>query len=229
MINKDWKELKKDCKKMRKLIQKILYITCIIVFLFVLLKYLTSCNKPVDPEKIRPTVYGMAIGNDTLELGGTIFYIDTINQYCLLAYIGEEAVFLEDCQYPTWCPYKRIGRVEIFKFIKGLTDTIGGGKINTQILFNEYGCNALSDYYNAGFYGALCAYNFKLLYDDYWQANLREALLYANTIGGSGWYSTSTQVDTNNYYTINCLDRRIIIEPKSQKREPLIIRKHNFN
>jgi len=96
----------------------------------------------------------------------------------------------------------------------------------------KYGCYNNDAYnYNAGFYSAWCAASFRdsiTGLHDYWAANLIEIQLYANNVGSSMWFASTTQCDKNNYYTFNCLDHRIIVEPKSQKRLPLVIRRHNF-
>jgi len=176
--------------------------------------------------------HGMQPGTDSVELGGKIFYVDTIQGYCLVALVSEQTQFKEDCQYPTWCPYNRANGVEEFEFINNLSDTICGGKLNTQILVAKYGCYNNDAYnYNAGFYSAWCAASFRdsiTGLHDYWAANLIEIQLYANNVGSSMWFASTTQCDKNNYYTFNCLDHRIIVEPKSQKRLPLVIRRHNF-
>ena len=185
-----------------------------------------------DYHSERVEKHGMQPGTDSLELGGTIFYVDSVQGYCLVALISLQTEFKEDCQYPSWCPYNRINGKEEFEFINGLSDTICGGKLNTQIIVAKYGCYNNQEYsHNSGFYGAWCAASFvdtNTNLHDYWAANLRETMLYANSVGSSMWFASTSQYDKNNYYTYNCKDNRIIIEPKSQKRLPLVIRRHNF-
>ena len=202
-----------------------------LVFLLLSIFFI-GCYDPTDPHIERPKKHGMQAGTDSLELGGTIFYVDSVQGYCLIALVSLETSFKEDCQYPTWCPYNIVNGEEQFDFIQGLSDTICGGNRNTQLLVLKYGCYNDDEYgYNAGFYGAWCAASFvdtNTNLKDYWAANLREIELYANNVGGSMWFASTTQYDKNNYYTYNCKDNRIIIEPKSQKRLPLVIRRHNF-
>ena len=185
-----------------------------------------------DYHNDRVIKHGMQAGTDSLELGGKIFYVDSVQGYCLIALVSLETNFKQDCQYPTWCPYNIVNGEEDFDYINGLSDTICGGNRNTQILVAKYGCYQNQTYnHNSGFYGAWCAASFvdtNTNLHDYWAANLREIQLYANNVGSSMWFATTTQYDKNNYYTYNCKDNRIIIEPKSQKRLPLVIRKHNF-
>lgn len=176
--------------------------------------------------------HGMQVGTDSMQLGGKIFYIDSIQGYCLIALVSTETDFRLDCQYPTWCPYNIINGKESFEFINGLSDTICGGQWNTQILVEKYGCYNNNTYnHNAGFYGAWCAASFvdtNTNLHDYWAANLKEVQLYATNVGSSMWFATTIQYDKDNYYTWDCRYNRAIIEPKSQKRLPLLIRKHNF-
>jgi len=194
--------------------------------------FLVGCYDPTDPHIERPKKHGMQPGTDSLELGGTIFYVDSIQGYCLVALVSLETEFKEDCQYPTWCPYNTVDGEEQFEFVQGLSDTICGGRINTMIIVNKYGCYNNEEYsHNAGFYGAWCAASFvdtNTNLHDYWAANLREIELYATNVGSSSWFASTSQYDKNNYYTFNCRDGRTIIEPKSQKRLPLVIRRHNF-
>lgn len=206
-----------------------------LLFIFIILCTLSaSCYDPTDPHIERPVIHGMKVGCDSMELGGKIFYIDTIQGYCLIALVSLETQFSLNCEYPTWCPYYRSRTVEKFRFICGLVDTICGGKINTKILFNEYGCFENSDCnQNNGYYGALCAETFTLrvgdsLFSDYWAANLREIILYAEIGGDPNWYMSTSQANIENAYTYNCRDKKIIIEPKSQNRLPLLIRRYNF-
>lgn len=204
-----------------------------LLFIFIVLCTLSgSCYDPTDPHIERPVIHGMKVGCDSMELGGKIFYIDTIQGYCLVALISLETSFKQDCQYPTWCPYNIVDGEEDFEFIQGLNDTICGGKINTQLIVLKYGCYQNAEYsHNSGFYGAWCAASFidtNTNLKDYWAANLRECTLYATNIGSSMWFATTTQYDKDNYYTWDCRYNRAIIEPKSQKRLPLVIRKHNF-
>lgn len=197
---------------------------------------LIGCQSVEDEPCIKKEIHGMNIGNDSLLLGGKIFYIDSIEGYCLVALVSQETQFTRNCEYPTWCPYYRSGGVEKFRYITGLSDTIGGGERNTAILVSEYGsCSNNPNYnHNNGFYGAYCAYIFvpddTLIprFDDYWMGNVREVYMYANIGGDPNWYSTSSQKDTNNNYMVNCRDKKIRVEPKSQKRLPLLVRRHNF-
>jgi len=202
---------------------------------------LVNCGYPKE-DPIKPKiVHGMQVGTDSMLLGGKIFYVDSINGYCLLALVSEDTQFKEDCQFPCWSPYYYFNGVETCRLLQGLTDTILGGKANTDIIYREYGCNTNSDCnFGNGFYSAKCVKDLKIsvydsvecvthIYHDYWVANLREAMIYSNNIGGCDWFATSSQADRNNYYTVNCRDKRTITEPKSQKRLPLVIRKHSFN
>ena len=204
-----------------------------LLFTFIVLCTLCiSCYDPTDPHIERPVIHGMKVGCDSMELGGKIFYIDTIQGYCLVALISLETNFKQDCQYPTWCPYNTLNGKKDFEFVSGLSDTICGGKINTQLIVLKYGCYQNAEYsHNSGFYGAWCAASFidtNTNLKDYWAANLKETILYATNIGSSMWFATTTQYDKDNYYTWDCRYNRAIIEPKSQKRLPLVIRKHNF-
>jgi len=202
------------------------------LLLIFLSAFLVGCYDPTDPHIERHKKHGMQPGTDSLELGGTIFYVDSIQGYCLVALVSLETEFKEDCQYPTWCPYNTVDGEEQFEFVQGLSDTICGGRINTMIIVNKYGCYNNEEYsHNAGFYGAWCAASFvdtNTNLHDYWAANLREIELYATNVGSSSWFASTSQYDKNNYYTFNCRDGRTIIEPKSQKRLPLVIRRHNF-
>lgn len=204
------------------------------ILFLILIICLGSCgyDDSYDTHNENPIVYGMNIGCDSTELGGKIFYIDTTQGYCLIALVSLETDFKQDCQYPTWCPYNIVNGEEDFEFINNLCDTICGGKTNTQILVSKYGCYQNIEYnHNSGFYGAWCAASFvdtNTNLKDYWAANLRETILYATNVGSSMWFATTTQYDSGNYYTFNCRDGRKIIEPKSQKRLPLVIRRHNF-
>lgn len=68
--------------------------------------------------------HGMQVGTDSMQLGGKIFYIDSIQGYCLIALVSAETDFRLNCQYPTWCPYNIINGKESFEFINGLSDTM---------------------------------------------------------------------------------------------------------
>ena len=70
------------------------------IILFLIAMLFISCNDDwyKDKPNIIPEKHGMQAGTDSLEIGGKIFYVDSVNGFCLVALISEETHFQQDCQ-----------------------------------------------------------------------------------------------------------------------------------
>lgn len=223
-----------------------------IIYFVIFITLSCFCSCQLDDENVWIEPSGMKIGNDSIELGGVIFYIDSD---CCWIKIDDYA----KCGWndPVWCPYDNI--ISPNSSISISTPKIGtsasDGEKNTRKIDSVFGYCQNPNYvssdsnieepYQHGSHwyssGVARYLNEKKMYgyDDWYVASINEIVTFSTFYGcnalpsysacGPHLYSSSTETDSIHYYSYDTGDQILRKELKNTARYPMIMRKHYFN